>query len=458
MITTTLAEIARVIGGELHGDGGIRVDGAATVDSRQVEPGGLFAAIAGEHVDGHDFAAAAHEAGAAAVLASRPVDAPCVVVEDVTEALGQLARWMLKRIPATVIAITGSQGKTSVKDLLAQLLEPSGATISPVGSFNNELGVPLTVLRADERTRFLVVEMGARGIGHIARLCEIAPPGIAVVLNVGSAHLGEFGSREAIAAAKGEIVEALPPEGIAVLNADDRAVAAMALRTSARVITFGETGTVKLSDVALDGEGEPTFRLSHAGESVVTSVPQAGAHHAANAAAAAAVALAVGIDLDTIGQRLSSAGERSAMRMARTTRSDGVLVIDDTYNANPESMAAALRAAAHLRRSRAGRRVAAVLGEMLELGPDGAERHRQVGALAAELGVDLVVAVGPGAAPIAVGAGERASAVADVDEAARIVSAWLLPDDVVLVKASRGAHLERVTAALLEAPPTGGAA
>jgi UDP-N-acetylmuramoyl-tripeptide--D-alanyl-D-alanine ligase len=457
VISTTLAEIAQVTGGELRGDGTVRLHGPASIDSRHVEHRGLFAALAGEHVDGHDFAVVAHEAGAAAVLASRPVEAPCVVVPDVTVALGRLATWMLKRIPLTVIAITGSAGKTSVKDLVAQLLEPSGATVAATGSFNNELGVPLTVLRADEQTRFLVVEMGARGIGHVAHLCEIAPPDISVVLNVGSAHLGEFGSRAAIAEAKGEIVEALAPDGVAILNADDPAVAQMALRTSARVLTFGESGNVQFTNVQLDDQGEPTFELTHAGDSVSVHVPQVGAHHAANAAAAAAVAVAVGIDLATIGRRLGEARERSEMRMARKTRSDGVLVIDDTYNANPESMAAAVRAAAHLRDARGGR-VAAVLGEMLELGSDAPARHHEIGELAAELGIDLVVAVGEGAAPIAAGAGERAVSASDVDEAARTVSAWLRPDDVVLVKASRGAHLERVTVALLEESPARGGA
>jgi UDP-N-acetylmuramoyl-tripeptide--D-alanyl-D-alanine ligase len=452
MIPTTLADIAVIVAGRLHGAGETPVHGAATIDSRQVVAGGLFAAIAGEHVDGHDFAVKACAGGAAAVLASRPVDAPCVVVDDVTEALGRLARWLLERIDPTVIAITGSQGKTSVKDLVAHLLEPSGPTVAAAGSFNNELGVPLTVLQADAHARYLVLEMGARGIGHIAKLCDIAQPDIGVVLNVGSAHLGEFGSRAAIAQAKGEIVEALTPDGVAVLHADDPLVAGMATRTAARVLTFGEAGNVKLSDVQLDADGEPTFQLAHGDDVVTTSVPQVGAHHATNAAAAAAVALAAGLDLAAIGQRLTTARERSAMRMARTLRADGVLVIDDAYNANPESMAAALRAVAHVRG--AGRRVAVVLGEMLELGTEGSQRHREIGALAAELGLDLVVAVGEPAWPIADGAeglgGSDVVRADDTDHASRTVSAWLMPGDVVLVKASRGAQLERVTSALLD--------
>jgi UDP-N-acetylmuramoyl-tripeptide--D-alanyl-D-alanine ligase len=448
MIPLGLDQIATIVGGELHGAdaGAVVVTGPASVDSRTVASGGLFAAIAGEHVDGHDFVGDAVSHGAAAVLASRPVDAPCVVVSDVTAALGQLAHAVLDRIDPIVIGITGSQGKTSVKDLVGQILQESGPTVAASGSFNNELGVPLTVLRADEETSYLVVEMGARGLGHIAHLGTIAKPDIGVVLNVGTAHVGEFGSADVTAVAKGEMVEALDPDGVAVLNADDPRTSAMATRTAARVLTFGHAGTLGLGPVELNVSGEPTFTLTHAGETITAHVPQLGAHHAINAAAAAAICLAAGLDLATIGERLATATAASPMRMARTQRPDGVLIIDDTYNANPESVAAALRAAMALREGE--RRVVAVLGEMLELGEESADRHREIGQLAAELGLDLVVAVGPGAAAIADGAGPNAVRAADTDEAAEVASAWLRPGDVVLVKASRGARLERITAAL----------
>ncbi len=445
MIVMSVADVAEVVGGQVHGDGSTPVIAPATLDSRDAQPGGLFAALAGEHVDGHDFAAQALAAGAAAVISSRPVDEPCIVVDDVTVALAQLATHVLGQLDPVVIAVTGSQGKTSVKDLLAQVLEPSGTTIAPVGSFNNDLGVPLTVLRADQETDYLVIEMGARGVGHIASLCRIAPPDIAVVLNVGQAHVGEFGSPDVTARAKGEVVEALSAEGTAVLNADDPRVAAMASRTSARVLTFGATGDVVLGDVRLDDAGEPHFTLAHSDTSVEVHVPQIGGHHAANAAAAATTALALGLDLPAVAERLDHAGARSPMRMSRHVRDDGLVVIDDAYNANPESMAAALHALADMR---AGRRVA-VLGEMLELGDVSDESHLELGRLAARLDIDLVVAVGAGAAGIAEGAGERATAVGDVDEAVRTLSAWLSPTDVVLVKASRGIRLERVTEALL---------
>jgi UDP-N-acetylmuramoyl-tripeptide--D-alanyl-D-alanine ligase len=452
MIVMSLAEIADVVGGVAHGDA--QVTAPASLDSRAVERGGLFAALPGEHVDGHDYVESAIENGAAAALTSRPVgDAPVVVVDDVTVALGLLARHVLDEIQTTVVAITGSQGKTSVKDLLTEVLGSSGPTVAPEGSYNNELGVPLTVLRADQATRYLVAEMGARGIGHIASLCRIAPPDVAVVLNVGRAHVGEFGSPDVTAQAKGEIVEALSADGTAVLNADDARVAAMASRTSARILTFGPTGDVVLGDVRLD-DGEPSFTLSHAGVTVDVHVPQIGAHHASNAAAAATTALALGLDLHVIADRLDRAVARSPMRMARHVRDDGLVVIDDAYNANPESMAAALHALAGVGSARSsasggGDRTVAVLGEMLELGDGSHAAHVEVGRLAAELGVDRVVAVGVGAAGIAEGAGERGTAVADVDEAVRELSAWLAPADVVLVKASRGVRLERVTEALL---------
>ena len=444
MIPMTLAEIAAVVDGVAHGVA--RVSAPASLDSRSVETGGLFVALAGEHVDGHDYVESAIENGAAAALTSRPVgDAPVVVVDDVTAALGRLARYVLDQTHPTVIAITGSQGKTSVKDLLAQVLEPSGPTVAPEGSYNNELGVPLTILRADLDTRYLIVEMGARDLGHIAGLCRIAPPDVAVVLNVGHAHVGEFGSPDVTAQAKGEIVEALTAEGDAVLNADDPRVAAMAARTPGEVLTFGVGGELALGAVRLDVAGEPHFTLSIDDISVDVHVPQIGSHHAINAAATAAAALSLGLDLPKIAERLDQAVSRSPMRMERYVRDDGLVVIDDAYNANPESMAAALHALAGVGE---GRRVA-VLGEMLELGDGSHDSHVEVGRLAAELGVDRVVAVGTGAAAIAEGAGDRGTAVADVDEALRELSAWLTPTDVVLVKASRGVRLERVTEALL---------
>lgn len=447
MIALSLREIAEVTGGAVHGDDAIVVDAPATLDSRAVEPGGLFVAIAGEHADGHEFAAQSVAAGAAAVLASREVDVPAVVVDDVVVALGRLARHVIDQLEdVTVVAITGSSGKTSAKDLVAHLLEPDGMTVATAGNFNNELGVPLTVLRADELTRFLVVEMGARAIGNIAELCEIVPPDVGIVLNVGHAHIGEFGSAEAIARTKGELAAAVEGDGVVVLNADDPLVAAMSTRTEAAVVTFGAAGDVRVSDLQVDAEGSPRFTLTHGGRSAPAYVPLIGEYHAWNAAAAVAAAIVLGVDLPTAADRLATAGPRSPMRMERHVRADGLVVVNDAYNANPESMAAALRAVAAIG---AGRAVA-VLGEMLELGTDSHEAHVEIGRLAAELGFAKVVVVGEGARGIAEGAGAIAVSVDDVDVAVRTLSASLSGVEVVLVKASRGGRLERVADALLQ--------
>jgi UDP-N-acetylmuramoyl-tripeptide--D-alanyl-D-alanine ligase len=452
MIEMTLDEIAAVVGGTAHGDA--VVSGGAFVDTRTPEEGGLFVAIAGERVDGHDLAAAAGAAGAAAVLGSRPTDLPTVVVEDATAALGLLARHVVDRLPDTVVlAMTGSQGKTGTKDYLAHVLSEAGPTVATRGNFNNELGVPLTVLRATPDTRYLVVEMGARGVGHIAELCAIAPPRVAAVLNVGTAHIGEFGSREAIAAAKGEIVEALPADGTAVLNADDDLVAAMAARTLAQVVTFGEaadarTPDVAVSEVTTDELGRQSFELAHRGSGATVHLAQVGAFQWRNAAAAAAMALAAGLDLDTVADSLADAVPASRWRMELAERPDGLVVLNDAYNANPESMLAALETLAGIG-ARTGRRTVAVLGQMLELGDGAAEAHRSVGAYAARAGVDVLLAVGDDAARIAegfaaVGGGGVSRTTAGRDEAADWLRHNVSAADVVLVKASRGAALELI--------------
>jgi UDP-N-acetylmuramoyl-tripeptide--D-alanyl-D-alanine ligase len=362
---------------------------------------------------------------------------------------------VIHRLPdATLVGITGSSGKTSTKDLLAQVLARLGPTVAPPGSFNNELGHPYTVLRATPQTRYLVLETSARGIGHIRHLTEIAPPRIGVVLNVGSAHLGEFGSREAIAQAKGELVEALPPDGVAVLNADDPLVAAMASRTRARVVAVGEApgADVRAEAVTLDELGRPGFTLLAGGDRADVQLRLVGAHHVGNALAAAAVALECGMPLPDVAAALSAATPASRWRMEVTERADGVLVINDAYNANPESMRAALKALVSVARGRRaeGGRSFAVLGEMAELGPDGPAEHDAIGRLAVRLDVSRVVAVGEQARPIQHGAAlegswdGESSWVPDVEAAVDLLRAELRRGDVVLVKASRAAGLERV--------------
>lgn len=458
MIAMTTAEVAEVVGGVAHGHAD--VTGGAFLDTRTPEPGGLFVALAGERVDGHDFAAAAGAAGAVAVLGSRPTELPTVVVDDVTAALGTLARHVLDRLPdVLVLAMTGSQGKTGTKDYLAHVLGEAGPTVATRGNFNNELGVPLTVLRATPETRYLVVEMGARGVGHIARLCEVAPPHVAAVLNVGTAHIGEFGSREAIARAKGEIVEALPADGTAVLNADDDLVAAMASRTRATVTTFGAGGVdapvdVSVDELSSDELGRLSFELHHHGSGATVHLAQVGDHQWLNASAAAAMALAVGLDLDTVAESLADAVPASRWRMELSERPDGLVVLNDAYNANPESVRAALDTLAGIG-ARSGRRTVAVLGEMLELGADAASAHAAVGAHAGALGVDVLVSVGPAADAVSTGyAAARPDGLAFPTEGRDAAADWLRHNvsaaDVVLVKASRGAALEVIADVLLQ--------
>ena len=455
MIALRLSEIAAAVGGELHGED-VVVRGAAYVDSRSPLPNGLFVAVVGERTDGHEYADGAH-----AVLGSRPTSAPTVVVADPVTALGRLARHVLDRLDVTVLALTGSQGKTGTKDYLAAVLRTLAgeeAVVATTANHNNELGVPMTALRAGESTRFLVVEMGARGIGHIAELCRIAPPAVAAVLNVGTAHVGEFGGREQIAQAKGEIVEALPADGTAVLNADDELVAAMAPRTAAQVLTFGVGGAVRWSDLRLDALGRPAFVLEHDGSAASVQLLQTGSHQVQNAAAAAAMALAVGFTLDDVGRALARAAAASPWRMEVSERADGLVVVNDAYNANPESMRAALEALMAVGRGDGARprRTVAVLGEMKELGPEHETGHRAVGRAAAELGVDVLVVVGSAARGIADGSAEAAEPVGEVivtagrEEAADWVRQNAGPEDVVLVKASRGAALEWVADQVLE--------
>ncbi|MFD8254743.1 UDP-N-acetylmuramoyl-tripeptide--D-alanyl-D-alanine ligase [Streptomyces werraensis] len=466
MIALSLAEIAEVVGGQTHDipDPSVLVTGEVVRDSREAGPGSLFVAFVGERVDGHDFAAQVVEAGAVAVLASRPVGVPAIVVEDVQAALGALARHVVRRLGATLVALTGSAGKTSTKDLIAQVLRSKAPTVFTPGSLNNEIGLPLTALTATEETKFLVLEMGARGIGHIRYLTGLTPPRIGLVLNVGSAHIGEFGGREQIAQAKGELVEALPPAeegGVAILNADDPYVRAMASRTKAKVILFGESGEADVSaeNVRLTDSGQPSFRLhTPSGASDVT-MRLYGEHHVSNALAAAAVAHELGMSADEIARALSEAGSLSRWRMEVTERPDGVTVVNDAYNANPESMKAALRALAAMgeaTRARGGR-TWAVLGKMAELGDEALAEHDAVGRLAVRLNVSKLVAVGGReAAWLQLGAynegswGEESVHVSDAQAAVDLLRSELRPGDVVLVKASRSVGLESVAQALLE--------
>lgn len=439
----TLSDLATATDGTVTGDPGTVVDGLG-IDSRALPPGSGFVALVAER-DGHDFVPAAVAAGAAAVVASRPLpeldgSVPVLLVADTADALLAIGRLARTHLPERVVGVTGSVGKTSTKDILAAVLGSRWTTAASARSFNNEIGVPLTLVGAPSDTGAAVIEMGARGPGHIALLCGIARPTAAIVTAVGDAHLEMFGTVDDVARAKGELVEALPADGVAVLNADDHRVAAMAERTTARVLTYGvgpaSTAEVRATDVELDDLLRPRLVLrSPWGDAPVTLAVH-GAHQAANAVAAAACALALGVDLDDVVDALGAASI-SGMRMQVERAPSGLVVVNDAYNANPTSTRAALDALAAL--PVPGRKVA-VLGLMAELGADSDQRHRQVAAHAEERGIEVVSVAAPGY--------EAPTAVLDAAAATGHL-ADLGPGDAVLVKGSRVAGLEAVAEALL---------
>lgn len=493
MIDLTVAEVADIVGGRLaditpEEAASRRITGTVEFDSRAVGPGGLFLALPGARSDGHDFAVGAVRAGAAAVLAARPVGVPAIVVPPapaadaqsgvlehdtdgagaaVLAALAKLAAAVAAELAAggmTIVGVTGSSGKTSTKDLIAAVLRPLGEVVAPPGSFNNELGLPWTVLRATRDTDYLVLEMSARHPGNIAALAAIARPSIAVVLNVGTAHLGEFGSREAIAATKSELVQALPPAGVAILNADDPAVAAMATLTAARVVRVGrsEEADVRASEVELDELARPRFTLRTEGCHAAVQLAVHGEHQVGNALCAAAVALECGASLERVGASLGGARASSRRRMEVHTRADGVTVINDAYNANPDSMRAGLQALAVMARGR-GQRSWAVLGEMGELGEESVIEHDRVGRLAVRLDISRLVVVGTGRPMSAMhhGAvmegswGSESTMVPDVEAAVELLRSELRPGDVVLVKASNAVGLGELADKLAQAGDEG---
>lgn len=454
MIRLSAGEVAHLVHGTLHGCAPTApVDGPVVTDSRLAQPGSLFVAVPGERTDGHDHAAAAREQGAVLSLASRPVPGPHVLVTDTVVALGELARGVLTRLRdgggLHVVGVTGSVGKTTTKDLLAQVLTHAGLTVAPRASFNNEIGLPLTVLEATPATRYLVLEMGASGPGHIDYLTRIAPLDVAVVLLVGHAHLEGFGTLDAVARAKAEILAGLREDGTAVLNADDARVAAMARHAPGPVTTFGLGAAAQLraTDVALDDEARARFTLHCSLGTQVRELPVhlavRGEHQVHNALAVVAACHGLGLDLAAVTAALGAAGTLSDHRMALHRRPDGVVLLDDSYNANPDSVAAALRALAAM----PARRRIAVLGDMLELGGSAVDEHRAAGRLAAELGTDVVLASGGYGGEVAAAAqaaGSRGIAAADIEEAAARLDELLQEGDVVLLKGSNGSGVWRL--------------
>ncbi|MTV26165.1 UDP-N-acetylmuramoyl-tripeptide--D-alanyl-D-alanine ligase [Nitriliruptoraceae bacterium ZYF776] len=456
MIPLPLRELAAIVGGTVHGDGDVTVDVVAT-DSRALPDGRpLFVALRSDRADGHAFTGAAVTGGAVAVLAERaPVDGgvPTVEVGDTWRALRALAGEVRRRIAPRTVAVTGSVGKTTVKDLTAAALATAAPTVASVGSFNNELGVPLTLLALEPRHEMLVAEIGARHVGDIADLAPLVAPDVSVVTAVAGVHLEVFGSIEAVATAKSELVQALRPDGVAVLNADDPRVAAMAdLAPRARTYGLERPADVTARDLVLDERARPRFVAVTPWGEVEVAVPIAGRHQASNALAALTAAGELGIDLEAAAAGLAGATV-SRWRAEVHEGLAGSTVLNDAYNANPTSVVAAIDTLLTLA---ARGRAVAVLGEMAEIGDDHDREHERVGRVVAERGVQHLVVVGDRARGLADGARaaglDAVTVVADADEALAAATAVLREGDVVLVKASRVAGLERVAAGLTPGP------
>ena len=451
MIDITLEAVADVVGGELLDPAAAaRTVSGVTIDSRSAGEGSLFVALPGEQTDGHNFVADAAGRGAAGALVQRPVStAGEILVDDAADALLGLGGWVRDTVDPTVVAVTGSSGKTTTKDLIRAAVGIGRRVVANVGSYNNELGVPLTCCELQANTEVLVSEVGARGVGHIAAMAAVLRPDVAVVSNVGAAHLEMFTDLEGVARAKQELVEALEPDGVAVLNADEPLVAAMAAATSGRVVTYGTSpdADLRATDVVLDERARASFTV----DGVRVSVPLPGVHNVSNALAALAAAQACGIPLASAADGLRRASV-SRWRMELLTAPSGLTVLNDAYNANPSSMTAALRTLAQM--ATGGRRWA-VLGHMAELGAGGEEAHRRMGRLCAELDLDGLVVVGQGAAAIHEGAGAAGftgflTLVEDPPAAVAVIRSETSAGDLVLVKASRSVGLERVAVALAE--------
>ncbi|WP_159604726.1 UDP-N-acetylmuramoyl-tripeptide--D-alanyl-D-alanine ligase [Agromyces humi] len=461
MIALTLAEIASVVGGSLHlggtdATGETVVDGTVTTDSREIEPGDVFFAKRGEFDDGHRFAPAAVERGAALLVVEHPLDlpAPQVVVADTVEALGALATEVVARVRAggdlKIVGVTGSNGKTTTKNLLRAVLERVGPTVAARASYNNEVGAPITMLELAADTRYLVAEMGASGVGEIARLVRMARPDIGIVLKVGLAHAGEFGGIEQTVRAKSEMVTDLLDTDVAVLNLDDPRVAPMAGLTAARVVWFGlgADAHVRAVDIAAHARGTDFTVELAGGASARVRFGVLGEHHVMNALATIAAATELGVPLDEIVAALESVTLAERWRMQLMGGRDDITVINDAYNASPDSVAAALKTLAQVRAP--GTQAIAVLGEMSELGEYSGEEHDRIGLLAVRLGISQLVVVGEGARRLHITAINEGSwdgestYVETADEAYELVTGLARPGDTILVKSSNSAGLRHL--------------
>ncbi|MCP2032750.1 UDP-N-acetylmuramoyl-tripeptide--D-alanyl-D-alanine ligase [Okibacterium sp. HSC-33S16] len=458
MIRLTLSEIADRLSGSLHVEGtdatgDTAVDGPVETDSREIVPGGVFIAKRGDDTDGHLFVDAAVERGAALAIVEHPVDAPVaqIVVPDAVTALGELAQFVVERVRAvgtlTVVGITGSNGKTTTKNMLERILAGEGETVAPIRSFNNAVGAPTTMLRITESTRYLIVEMGASGIGHIARLVALAKPDIGVVLKVGLAHAGGFGGIESTLAAKTEMVADLSADGVAILNADDPRVASMADKTRARVVTFGQdaSATIRATNVAGTRTGTSFTAHVPGEESVSVRLRVLGEHHVSNALAALAAAHTLGVPLARAAAALETLERAERWRMEVLGGKNDVTIINDAYNASPDSMSAAIKTLAQI--SEPGKRTIAVLGAMSELGEYSGDEHDRIGLQLVRLNISRLVVVGPEARRMHISAINEGSwdgesvYFGDMDAAYDYLAAEIIPGDTVLVKSSNSAKL-----------------
>ncbi len=462
MIRVTAGELAKVLSAKLVGEGAIEITGSVETDSRLIGSGGLFIAKPGEKLDGHDFVSDAKDKGAVLAVVQQRVDVDIaqLVVSDSVLALGELAAWLITVLKSKgklkVVGITGSNGKTTTKNMLRAILSKVGNTIAPIESFNNKVGAPISILRADLDTEFLVVEMGAEGLGSIAYLAKLARPDIGVILKVGMAHAGEFGGIENTAIIKGELAEALSSDGELVLNADDAMVSSMKDRTKAKVHFFGTSPELEYSasEIALSKSGT-SFELKWpSGDSSKIQLGILGEHHIMNALAAASVATFLGATKQQIVGALEAMELAERWRMQRIVRPDGVTVINDAYNASPDSMKAALQTLAQL--GKMGSRTIAVLGEMAELGEYSIHEHDSIGRLVVRLNIDQLVVVGEGAKLIHMGASQEGSwdgesqFFVSIAEALEYLRGILTDGDTVLVKSSKSANLRFLGDDLME--------
>lgn len=462
MIQVSAGELATILGAKLIGDDAVLVTGSVETDSRLVSQGSLFIAKPGEMADGHDFVEAAKQNGAVLAIVQKPVDVQLaqLVVGDSVEALGQLATWLIAALKSQgqlkVVGITGSNGKTTTKNMLRAILSKVGNTIAPIESFNNKVGAPISILRADLETDFLVVEMGAEGVGSIAYLAKMASPDVGVILKVGMAHAGEFGGIDNTARIKGELAEALGADSQIVLNADDGMVSSMQDRTQAKVHWFGtnQDSEFLATNITLSKSGTSFDLVWPDGEATSVQLRILGEHQIMNALAAATVSTLLGATKSQIVTALEQMELAERWRMQRFVRPDGVTIINDAYNASPDSMKAALQTLAQL--GKIGSKTIAVLGEMAELGEFSIREHDSIGRLVVRYNIDQLVVVGAGAKLIHMGATQEGSWDGEsqffltIAEALDYLRGILAGGDTVLVKSSKTANLRFLGDDLME--------